>query len=563
MTKELTSLRVVGSDPKEPHAGRTIAAFARIGYKLSEAVADIVDNSVDAHARKVLIRFFCTNDNVRRIVIVDDGDGMFEETLLSAMQFGANMEHAPTDLGKFGIGMKSASFSQCRCLSVVSMRDGQAAGRRWTVESIANGWRCERLHPADAQELLHSDWGDVRVRKHGTAVIWDDLDRIDVGSSGLDAVLRRVFTQLRVQLGVVYHRLLDRGDLSIKLDALRFGEQAGVAQPVISIDPFAYGTSGNKHYPVTFKMRLAATDVRFKAHIWPPNAKGPSYSLGGSAAARQGFYFYRNDRLIQAGGWNKVREHETEPHLSLARVEVDLPPSLDSLFHLGVQKSSLDAPQGFDAAIKSARADALTWADYLKAAQAAYRRHAEASPESRPIVPGKGVPHGVQTRAKKVLVDGEKQIRKIQFKWSRLTPDTFFEIDRANDTLILNDRYKKALTNGRAGSDAPVIKTLLFLLVERSFAANAYDKAPKSGSINATTCSSPPSTSWSPECLRRFDISHGKPSGSRCSTLAFLQGSPSADNHRYGSRCRAGGSASARKCPRTQMYRLAPSSRSK
>src|SRR6185295_8851854 len=141
------------------------------------------------------------------------------------------------------------------------------------------------------------------------------------------------------------------------------------------------------------------------------------YSLGGSAAAKQGFYFYRNDRLIQVGGWNKLRDHETDPHLSLARVAVDLPPDMDSLFHLDVQKSSLDVPAGFDNAVKAAMAGALSWSDYLRDAQAAYRRGESAAPENAPVVLGKGVTRGLQSRAKKVLTQGEKRQRKVQFKW--------------------------------------------------------------------------------------------------------------------------------------------------
>lgn len=468
---DFVEMRVIGDDAVRPDPGGIIKAFARIGYKLAEAIADIVDNSVDATASNVLIRFFCTDEAIQRIVIVDDGSGMSDERLLRAMQFGANIEHASTDLGKFGIGMKSASFSQCQCLSVVSMNAGKVTGRRWTVESIRKGWRCERLHPDDACDVLANEWGDVTIGKHGTAVIWDELDRLQVPKGGRDVSLRNLFNQLCTQLGIVYHRFLQRKVLSIKVDAITYGEPLpGVARPVLPIDPFAYEKSGNKHYPKTFTVKLEKHALKLKAHIWPPLAKGKEYSLGGSAAGKQGFYFYRNDRLIQVGGWNKLRDHETEPHLSLARVSVDLPAEVDSLFHLDVQKSSLDVPPGFDEAVRSARAGNVTWSDYIHDADLVYRRGETAEPKNAPIVLGGGVSRRIQSRARSVLTNGEKRQRKIRMKWSKLAPDVFFDIDRENHVIKLNQLFRDAITAGGKGSqDGAVVKTLVFLLLRDEF----------------------------------------------------------------------------------------------
>ena len=468
---DVANLRVVGGDTVEPHPGGIIKAFARIGYKLTEAIADIVDNSVDAGAKNLLVRFLCTDEQIRRVAIVDDGAGMTDDKLLHAMQFGTDIKHAVTDLGKFGIGMKSASFSQCRCLSVVTMRGGKVAGRRWTVESIRNGWKCERLHQDDAAAILAAGWGDVRIRTQGTAVIWDELDRLHVPSGTVEAALRRTFKQLRLALGIVYHRFLEREAISIKLDALKYGEElAGIAQPVTPVDPFAYPKSGNKHYPKTFKVKIGKHELRLEAHVWPPRSGGPSYSLGGSAAARQGFYFYRNDRLIQAGGWNKLREHETDPHLTLARVAVDLPPAMDALFHLDVQKSSLDVPPDFEAGVKASLAGGVSWPDYLRDAERAYRRGEDAAPENAPIVPGGGLPRGVRSKARKVLTQGEKRQRRIKFKWARMAPDVFFDIDRTNQLIKVNQLFRAVLTVGPQGTqDAAIVKTLLFLLLRDEF----------------------------------------------------------------------------------------------
>jgi hypothetical protein len=468
---EIGKFRVVGVDTVLDNAKGTIRAFARIGYKLPEAIADIVDNSVDAAARHILIRFFCSDSAIRRVAIVDDGCGMSEASLLHAMQFGADVEHAASDLGKFGMGLKAASFSQCRSLSVLTMHRGKAAGRRWTVANIEEGWRCERLHPDDAAAVLKRDWGAVKIRKQGTVVLWDELDRFHVPMGTIEVAVKRLRGQLQQSLGVVYHRFLTPKGLAIRIDAHRFDEElAGIAQPVLPIDPFSYPKSGNKHYPKTFLAKLGKHSVKLRAHIWTPRSKAPEYSLGGSAAAKQGFYFYRNNRLIQVGGWNQLRGHESEPHLSLARVAVDLPPALDSLFQLNVQKSALVAPPDFDVAVEKSTAGAVKWAEYLRDAQNAYRRGEDAAEENAPIVMGRGVPSNVRSTSKKELTQGAKRQRKIGFKWTRLAPHLFFDIDRDKRLIKVNELYRKRIAAGGKGArDGAVAKTLLFLLTREEF----------------------------------------------------------------------------------------------
>ena len=110
------------------------------------------------------------------------------------------------------------------------------------------------------------------------------------------------------------------------------------------------------------------------AHIWPAKSEKPEYKLGGGRVAeRQGFYFYRNNRLIQGGGWNKVRESDSEPHFSLARVLIDLPPSLDAAFGLTIQKSKVVPPSPFKSLVKAAKAGNTTFEDYIAAADETYR----------------------------------------------------------------------------------------------------------------------------------------------------------------------------------------------
>src|SRR5207244_3948409 len=168
-----------------------------------------------------------------------------------------------------------------------------------------------------------------------------------------------------------------------------------------SLDPFGYPSSGKAGYPKVF--RAVIPDVgalEAEAHIWPAYSDSLAYKLGNKTAARQGFYFYRNNRLIQAGGWNGVVQHETEPHSSLARVRINLPSVLDSTFGLNIQKSAIVVPPGFQEAMMGAVAeDGETFEDYRRTAQLVYRQHGRSVRRLKTPIPRTGLPKKLRTNA--------------------------------------------------------------------------------------------------------------------------------------------------------------------
>jgi len=248
-------------------------------------------------------------------------------------------------------------------------------------------------------------------------------------------------------------------------------------QPIAAINPFGYPTSGHADYPRGVRVdipQVGALSVR--ACIWPPNSKDIAYKLGGKAAQRQGFYFYRRDRLIQAGGWNGVIEHEAEPHSSLARLAIDLPAELDGQFGLSVQKSRVVTPPAFSSAIlESKDADGEPWlARYRKAANQAYR-HDDRAVDDFPLTPVTGLPGELIQLAREELADGrERKIRGVRIEWATLAGPDFFELDREQLTIRLNKNYRSAVLGGQRGTttDAPIVKILLFLLLQEDFDRN-------------------------------------------------------------------------------------------
>lgn len=202
------TIPTVGTFRLPPDSAGTVRAVARIGYELPEALADIIDNSIDAHARTVTVTFLRDDERVLAVLIGDDGDGMDAATLEQAMQFGVSAHHKVTDLGTFGLGMKSASFSQCRSMTVVSRRDGRIAACRWTTELIGNDWSCARLDPSAARSLFERGFTAAdKVPATGTVVAWDRLERLGVPQGDLEPFLSKMFQNSQSTFRVILSSL--------------------------------------------------------------------------------------------------------------------------------------------------------------------------------------------------------------------------------------------------------------------------------------------------------------------------------------------------------------------
>lgn len=473
MTSALIAIRAVGAEETPPDPRGMIAGVARYGYTLHDALADLIDNSLDARARNVAVRFVRDEHAVRRIVVADNGQGMEEEHLRAAMQFGVQLRHGRADLGKYGLGLKAASFSQCTSVSVVTRSSaGWVGGRRWTLELIERGWICEQLDPVDCSALLEEDWLQTGALRSGTLVIWDDLDRLRLGRVGVDEALQRYMRRLPIDLGIVFHRFLANQTMALTLDAqnLVTGEKSA-SRIVDALDPFAYRQSGKRGYPVAFQVHLGeGPPITLSAHIWPPNSKDPAYRLGGGRIAeRQGFYFYRNDRVIQAGGWNGWRQNDSEPHTSLARAALELPPELDSRFRLDVKKSRLDVPPEFISALDEAKSGLTHLVDWIQEAVDAYRSSDQRAKREAPMLPGAGIPARLRRFARRQGdLSDVSPTREVTFSWEDMEEDRFFEIDRETGRILLNRRLRSEILMGAraSGADAPVVKTLLFLLLK-------------------------------------------------------------------------------------------------
>lgn len=323
-----------------PYAPTLIESTRAIGYSLEAAVADIIDNSIAANAKNVNIYFFPIEGAY--IAILDDGSGMTEEEIDNAMQYGSKNpkeERDRKDLGRFGLGLKTASLSQCRRLTVLSKQGDRLEGRQWDIDYVTEvgDWSLLILDDEEINQFPQVD--ELKKYETGTLVIWQELDRLKAGEINFELSLGRKIDRVREHLSLVYHRYLI-GEAGItKLKLFINGEK------VKATDPFLTGKSVQVMDDET--LVIHGDRILVRPYILPHISKLTSDEikmLGGKEGLRkqQGFYVYRNKRLLVWGTWFRMMR---KGDLSkLARIRVDIPNTLDELWTLDIKKSSALPP---------------------------------------------------------------------------------------------------------------------------------------------------------------------------------------------------------------------------
>jgi hypothetical protein len=345
-----------------------------VGYSFASAVADIVDNSIEAEATKIDIKleFFGDDSWVR---IVDNGRGMSPEQIIEAMRYGSEREYTKKeDLGKFGLGLKTASLSQCRFLAVASknsLRKNKIKAYCWDLDHV------ERTNKWQILPLMGKPWKsivcDPLEKNIGTVVLWRQLDRLlgyrhPYGEFARIAI-NKMCRELENHLAMVFHRFISGELLNKKKVEITVN---GV--PIVPWDPFVKEEKKTRLFKSIY-LDVEYEGIRDKIHIQPyvlPSQQEFSSNDAFKKAAgpagwnqQQGFYIYRADRLIQSGGWCRLRT--PDEHLKLSRIAINFSPILDDAFQINVAKMRVQLPQGCREAINDAIQPAI------KIAQNVYR----------------------------------------------------------------------------------------------------------------------------------------------------------------------------------------------
>lgn len=332
-----------------PRAPAMLGSLRALGYSFEAAVADVIDNSITADSKRIDVQFRAQPGPY--VAIVDDGHGMSNDFLLEAMRHGATdleSERDRGDLGRFGLGLKTASLSQCRRLTVVSLQSGVLSAAAWDLDRVEEqrDWVLQLLDPEEASAVPHV--ADLVASGHGTVVLWQDFDRATAGESSESTALGELVDLAASHLALVFHRFLANEEshpgLTIAVNNRRL-------EPV---DPFLRGHPSTQALPAE-SVRIEGVTVTLRPYILPHLSKMSAADLvlaGGADGLRrnQGFYLYRNRRLITYGTWFRlIRQEELT---KLARVQVDIPNSLDHLWALDVKKSTAFPPEAARAAFR-------------------------------------------------------------------------------------------------------------------------------------------------------------------------------------------------------------------
>ena len=320
-----------------PDASNLIESQRSVGYTFETAIADIVDNSVSANATRIDINF---NNQQKYVSILDNGYGMSKIELLQAMKYGSRSIYdlrTQDDLGRFGLGLKMASFSQCRKLTVVSIKDGEYSGAVWDLDVVKkkNAWIVQILNDEEIRNTHR--FSELGILSSGTLVIWEKFDKLEQYADfkfNFDESLEKTENHL----SLVFHRFLQENQIDIFFNqrAIDFVDPFFISnkatQPKSSDVIFENSRNARidiKPYIVPYQKRLSQKE----RHVLK---KFEHCKLG------PGLYIYRNRRLIAWGKWFRlVRPNELA---NLARIQIDIPNTIDDLWEIDVKKSQLNIP---------------------------------------------------------------------------------------------------------------------------------------------------------------------------------------------------------------------------
>jgi hypothetical protein len=333
-----------------PSARRLTTSLRDIGYDFVAALADLIDNSVTANATAVDIEIVFEGAD-SYVLIADDGTGMTETELHEALRFGSRRQYGIGELGRYGLGLKTASISQCRRVTVVTRRAPsyrRLAVKTLDLDHVVRTDRWEVVDPpVDSHVYRALEWLDTRP---GTVVLWEKLDRVLPERRPDGGWARRRLEQLaartRDYLGMVFHRFLEReAARQVPLTITVNGEKVRPWNPFAPLEEHR-----EELPPQSFEVAVGGIHgrVTLRRYVLPPrnlfSSPAEFERMSGPLKwnRQQGLYIYRADRLIQHGGWCGIRA--ADEHTKLARASLDFQTDLDPVFQINVAKMRVLIP---------------------------------------------------------------------------------------------------------------------------------------------------------------------------------------------------------------------------
>jgi hypothetical protein len=338
--------------PPDPQA--TIESIRALGYDLNIAISDLIDNSITAGAQNIWVLQKWEGEK-SVILVFDDGRGMNNDELFQAMRIGSSdpkIKRKKNDLGRFGLGLKVASWSQCKKLTVTSKLGKKSLfQKKWDIDFVCKNNSWDLLTGTDKESNLIIN-KLLEQTNTGTVVLWQDLDRlieIDNDNDENEKHFYNKIESLKKYLSMIFHRYLS-GPKAIKIHVSNLDDFNSSESRLKPWDPFLEKN--------TFTQNLGSEKLKYKNNeiivtpfVLPHHSKYLSNADFKSAGGingwneHQGFFVYRERRLIMFGGW--LGFAKAEDHYKLARIRVDISNNMDSEWKIGVKKIEVTPPDAF------------------------------------------------------------------------------------------------------------------------------------------------------------------------------------------------------------------------
>lgn len=466
--------RISAVSAKQVDPDPSIASAIGAHHEMRTALADIVDNAIDARAERITIRLVTRKSRLEEILILDDGRGMDEHGLDDAMTFARRRDYEDDSLGHFGLGLKAASLSQANILEVYSKAIGTpAAGRRITREGPTF---VQTLDPSQVDDAfdhppIAAGSSSPRAPMSGTVVRWTGIRG---ALEGLDEEERRAWLsnsveEIRSYLGLVFHRIIGEKGAEMRIDEYDLDlEEVGVPRRIEGIDPFLPEATPVRRRRLEGSLDGAAFSLC--AVIIPEGARDRTGFIAAAkhsiAQKGQGLYVYRNDRLLQIGGWCSIVADRRD--WEGVRIALDLDERLLEAVTINPEKSGVVLIDEMARAIRRAVGDCSfneLLAEAAKEAEEARQR------TPRPIVfvePRAGLSRTLYEAIEDVGSFSDED-GVIRIGWDRLDEGRLARVDFDGRRLWLNQRYRDVFSERGGPDDAPLLKTLLYLIYGRFF----------------------------------------------------------------------------------------------
>ena len=328
---------------KTPHAKMLLVALRSVGYTNETAIADILDNSISGAATEIELYFDWDN---RRIIIADNGFGMDYQELMDAMEIGSadpNEMRPSEDLGRFGLGMKTASFSMAKKLLVISKKNSTISNAEWNLNTVASedNWEISEYDESEISMILESidTYTQYNNWKQGTLIIISELDRL-IDETNIEKSKKNFYKMIRnikSHIAITFHRFMEEDALKISVN----GNKLEAWNPFWIKSPATMELAREELFD-------GKNEVVVEPYILPHKSKYNSEEEFKEAAGvkdwrgHQGFYVYRNRRLLVYGTW--FGKFKKEPAYNLARIKLDMSADSDFEWDIDIKKSKATLP---------------------------------------------------------------------------------------------------------------------------------------------------------------------------------------------------------------------------